>query len=233
MRSWSDEPRMTRVIATGKMGDGTGSKKDRTLYEQLLFGFSSSVGTQQTGYCTKTANLMKVVSSKNETCYDKIKSVINASEAEREGREWCKSNRSSPKCKCVNVQEGGTNFINFCKTNPTWSGCSEINPAFKSFEDAGLTSATGLFGNADCLVPGLCDGDGVIMPSSGKPNACSNKLAICDQEVASDNIEAQNLLIEQGCEINFEADVDAPDGQTAPPPPPPHAAIKRTIGKAI
>ena len=63
MRSWSDEARMTRVIATGKMGDGTGSKKDRTLYEQLLFGFSSSVGTQQTGYCTNTANLMKVVSS--------------------------------------------------------------------------------------------------------------------------------------------------------------------------
>ena len=41
-----------------------------------------------------------------------------------------------------------------------------------------------------------------------------------DQKVAADNITAQNLLIEQGCEINFEADSGAADGQTAPPPPP-------------
>jgi hypothetical protein len=221
MRKWSGEDQMNRVNATGKRGDGGGQKKDRTLYEQLLFGFSSSVGTQRTGYCSNTANLMKVVSNKNETCYDKIKSAINAGEAEREAREWCKSNRSSPKCKCINVQDGGTNFINHCKTNPTWAGCPEIVSAFKTFEDAGLTSASGLFGNSDCLVPGLCDGSGVVMPSSGKPNACANKLAICDQKVDSDNIKAQSLLIEQGCEINFEADVDAADGQTAPPPPPP------------
>ena len=221
MRTWSNEPRMLRVVATGKRGDGSGQKKDRTLYEQLLFGISSSVGTQRTGYCTNTANLMKVVSHKNETCYDKIKSAMNAGEAEREAREWCKTNRGSDKCKCVNVQDGGTNFINHCKTNPTWAGCPEIVSAFKTFEDAGLTSASGLFGNSDCLVPGLCDGSGVIMPSSGKPNACANKLAICDQKVAADNIQAQNLLIEQGCEINFEADTKAADGQTAPPPPPP------------
>ena len=221
MRSWSGEARMNRVNATGKRGDGGGQKKDRTLYEQLLFGFSSSVGTQRTGYCSNTANLMKVVSNKNETCYDKIKSAMNAGEAEREAREWCKSNRGSDKCKCVNVQDGGTNFINHCKANPTWAGCPEINSAFKAFEDAGLTSASGLFGNSDCLVPGLCDGSGVVMPSSGKPNACANKLAICDQKVAADNITAQNLLIEQGCEINFEADTKAADGQTAPPPPPP------------
>jgi hypothetical protein len=221
IRSWSNSAHMTRVNATGKRGDGGGQKKDRTLYEQSLFGFSSSVGTQRTGYCSNTANLMKAVSHKNETCYDKIKSAMNAGEAEREAREWCKTNRTSPKCKCVNVQDGGTNFINHCKTNPTWSGCPEINSAFKTFEDAGLTSASGLFGNSDCLVPGLCDGSGVIMPSSGKPNACANKLAICDQKVASDNIQAQNLLIEQGCEINFEADTNAADGQTVPPPPPP------------
>lgn len=221
MRAWSVEPRMLRVNATGKRGDGGGQKKDRTLYEQLLFGFSSSVGTQSQGYCSNTANLMKVVSRKNETCYDKIKSAMNAGEAEREAREWCKTNRTSPKCKCVNVQDGGTNFINHCKANPTWAGCPEINSAFKAFEDAGLTSASGLFGNSDCLVPGLCDGSGVIMPSSGKPNACANKLAICDQKVGADNIQAQNLLIEQGCEINFEADTKAADGQTAPPPPPP------------
>jgi hypothetical protein len=130
MRTWSNEPRMLRVVATGKRGDGSGEKKDRNLYEQLLFGFSSSVGTQSQGYCSNTANLMKVVSHKNETCYDKIKSAINAGEAEREAREWCKTNRGSDNCKCVNVQDGGTNFINHCKANPTWAGCPEINSGF-------------------------------------------------------------------------------------------------------
>ena len=110
-------------------------------------------------------------------------------------------------------------FKAFAEREDGWAGCPEIVSAFKAFEDAGLTSASGLFGNSDCLVPGLCDGSGVIMPSSGKPNACANKLAICDQKVAADNIKAQNLLIEQGCEINFEADSGAADGQTAPPPP--------------
>ena len=108
-------------------------------------------------------------------------------------------------------------FKAFAERDDGWAGCPEINSAFKAFEDAGLTSASGLFGNSDCLVPGLCDGSGVIMPSSGKPNACANKLAICDQKVAADNIQAQNLLIEQGCEINFEADSGAADGQTAHP----------------
>ena len=219
LRSWYQTGHIDKTGATGTRGDGGGNTKFRTFYEQLLFGIKTDAGTQRTGYCTDTANLMKEVGG--GTCYAKIKSAINDAEAENTAREWCKTNRTSEKCKCVNVQDGGTNFINHCKSNPTWSGCPEITAAIKKFEDAGLTSASGLFGNADCLVPGLCDGSGVVMPSSGKPNACSNKLAICDQQVATDNIEAQNLLIEQGCEINFEADVDAPDGQTAPPPPPP------------
>ena len=219
LRGWYQTDHIDKTGATGTRGDGGGANKFRTFYEQLLFGIKTDAGTQSLGYCSKTENLMKEVGG--GTCYDKIKSVINAGEAEREAREWCKTNRGSDNCKCVNVQDGGTNFINHCKANPTWAGCPEINSAFKAFEDAGLTSASGLFGNSDCLVPGLCDGSGVIMPSSGKPNACANKLAICDQKVAADNIQAQNLLIEQGCEINFEADSGAADGQTAPPPPPP------------
>lgn len=370
LRGWYQTNHIDKTGATGTRGDGGGSKKFRTFYEQLLFGIKTDAGTQRLGYCSNTANLMKEVGG--GTCYAKIKSAMNASEAENTAREWCKSNRSSPKCKCVNVQDGGTNFINHCKNkfkigsnknvryiwygfdNKTeylniaqievysggknivkdiddskvtvrshgykdtyqkeqmfngnydnfyhsaakakdwikidlgkeytidtikifnrkecgangecnarwagsfvkllnssgneisrserivgdhrengdrvktfkafaerdegWAGCPEIVSAFKAFEDAGLTSASGLFGNSDCLVPGICDGSGVIMPSSGKPNACSNKLAICDQKVAADNIKAQSLLIEQGCEINFEADSGAADGQTAPPP---------------
>ncbi len=371
LRSWYQTGHIDKTGATGTRGDGGGAKKFRTFYEQLLFGIKTDAGTQSQGYCTNTANLMKEVGG--GTCYDKIKSAINDADANNRAREWCKTNRGSDKCKCVNVQDGGTNFINHCKNkfkigsnknvryvwygfdNRTeylnigqievysggknivkniddskvtvnseygdgtnyrknqmfdgnyismyhsagkpndwikidlgkeytidsikifnrhscgscnerwagsfvkllnssgneisrserivgdhmengervktitafaerdegWAGCPEIVSAFKAFEDAGLTSASGLFGNSDCLVPGLCDGSGVIMPSSGKPNACANKLAICDQKVAADNITAQNLLIEQGCEINFEADTKAADGQTAPPPPPP------------
>ena len=384
LRSWYQTGHIDKTGATGTRGDGGGAKKFRTFYEQLLFGIKTDAGTQSLGYCSNTANLMKEVGG--GTCYDKIKSAMNDADANTRAREWCKTNRSSPKCKCVNVQDGGTNFINHCKnkfkigssknvryvwfgfdnrqdylnitqievfsgkdakgvpinilrntnedgsvvpnpaisftassttTNPDypasalidgnyaslyhsghspnewvqvdlgklttidsikvwnrqpcdphgcekrwrgafiklldssgnliskserivgdhkengdrvktfkafaerddgWAGCPEIVSAFKTFEDAGLTSASGLFGNSDCLVPGLCDGSGVIMPSSGKPNACANKLAICDQKVAADNIQAQNLLIEQGCEINFEADTKAADGQTAPTP---------------
>ena len=368
LRAWYQTNHMDKTGATGTRGDGGGAKKFRTFYEQLLFGIKTEAGTQSLGYCSNTANLMKEVGG--GTCYDKIKSALNDVDANTKAREWCKTNRGSDKCKCVNVQDGGTNFINHCKNkfkigsnknvryvwygfdNKTeylnigqievysggknivkdiddskvtvnseydgtnyrknqlfdgnyismyhsagkpndwikidlgkeytidsikifnrhscggcnerwsgsyvklldssgneisrserivgdhmengervktitafaerdegWAGCPEIVSAFKAFEDAGLTSASGLFGNSDCLVPGLCDGSGVIMPSSGKPNACANKLAICDQKVAADNIEAQNLLIEQGCEINFEADSGAADGQTAPPPP--------------
>jgi len=372
----------------GHRGDGQGQHKFRSIWEQALFGIKTSSGTENAGYCLNTANLMKDVGG--GTCYDKIKDEITATKAEAEARKWCESNRSNPKCKCINVVEaGGTNFINHCKgkynvvagkpkarfvwfgfdnrqdylnitqievfsgkdaegvpinimrktnedgestipnpaisftassepdsNSPTrhlndgnyvslyhsahnpnewvqvdlgklttidsikvwnrqpcdshgcekrwrgafiklkdpfgneiartervvgdhmeggkrvktfdtfvtkdegWAGCPEIVQAYKKFEDAGLTSASGLFGNADCLVPGICDGDKIV-PTSGKPGSCANKLAICDQKVAADNITAQNLLIEQGCEINFEADSGAPDGQTPPPPPPP------------
>jgi hypothetical protein len=367
----------------GNRGDGGGEYKWRSIWEQALFGIKTSALTESRGYCLDTANLMKDVGG--GTCYEKIKDEISTTKAEAEAREWCKTNRSDPKCKCVNVvEEGGTNFINHCKgkfevypgkpkarfiwfgfdnkqdylniaqievftgekdsegnminimrkdskpnpdvsftaksghssgsyppehlndgnyvsmfhsdLNPNewvevdlgklttidtikvwnrrecgseadnnicndrwsgayiklkdsfgdevarteriegdhmengkrvktfdtfvvrddgWSGCPEIVKAYKKFEEAGLTSASGMFGNADCLVPGICDGN-VVVPTSGKPGSCANKLAICDQKVATDNIKAQNLLIEQGCEINFEADTNAPDGQTPP-----------------
>ena len=203
----------------GHRGDGQGQHKFRSVWEQALFGIKTSAGTENAGYCLNTAHLMKDVGG--GTCYQKIKDEITATKAEAEARKWCETNRSSPKCKCINVVEaGGTNFINHCKGKDGWAGCDEIVEAYKKFEDAGLTSASGLFGNADCLVPGICDGDKIV-PTSGKPGSCANKLAICDQKVATDNIKAQNLLIEQGCEINFEADADAADGQTPPPPPPP------------
>ena len=378
LRGWYNNHLKNHAGVKGHRGDGQGQHKFRSVWEQALFGIKTSAGTENWGYCLDTANLMKDVGG--GTCYQKIKSEIDDAKAEADARKWCESNRSNPKCKCINVVEaGGSNFIEHCKgkynvvagkpkarfvwfgfdnkqqylnitqievftgekdskgnminmmmkkladgesytanpavsftassnaTNPQhpasnlndgnylslwhsahnpnewvqvdlgklttidsikvwnrqpcdnhgcekrwsgafiklkdpfgneiarterivgdhmeggkrvktfdtfvtkddgWAGCDEIVRSYKKFEDAGLTSASGMFGNADCIVPGICDGDKVV-PTSGKPGSCANKLAICDQKVSSDNIKAQNLLIEQGCEINFEA---------APPP---------------
>tara|TARA_B100000035_G_scaffold243619_1_gene212109 strand:- start:15 stop:1751 length:1737 start_codon:yes stop_codon:yes gene_type:complete len=403
LRGWYNNHLKKHAGVKGHRGDGQGQHKFRSIWEQALFGIKTSAGTETAGYCLNTANLMKDIGGGN-TCYQKIKDEITATKAEAEARKWCESNRSNPKCKCVNVVEaGGTNFINHCKgkynvvagkpkarfvwfgfdnrkdylniaqievftgekdskgnminilrktladgsevPNPAvtitassthssgqygpdklndgnyvsiyhsetghqsdhilvdlgklttidsikvwnrqpcdnhgcekrwrgaliklkdpfgnevarterivgdhmedgkrvktfdtfvtkddgWAGCDEIVRAYKKFEDAGLTSASGLFGNADCLVPGICDGDKIV-PTSGKPGSCANKLAICDQRVGADNIKAQNLLIEQGCEINFEADSDAPDGQTPPPPPPPPTSSGKTSSTPV
>ena len=400
LRGWYNNHLKNHAGVKGHRGDGQGQHKFRSIWEQALFGIKTSALTESAGYCLNTAHLMKDVGG--GTCYQKIKDEITATKAEADARKWCESNRSNPKCKCVNVVEaGGTNFINHCKgkynvvagkpkarfvwfgfdnrqdylniaqievftgekdskgvpinilrktladgsevPNPAvtitassthssgqygpdklndgnyisiyhsetghqsdhilvdlgklttidsikvwnrhecggcnsrwrgafiklkdpfgnevarterivgdhmengkrvktfdtfvtkddgWAGCDEIVRAYKKFEDAGLTSASGMFGNADCLVPGICDGDKIV-PTSGKPGSCANKLAICDQQVAADNIKAQNLLIEQGCEINFEADSGAPDGQTPPPPPPPPTSSGKTSSTPV
>jgi hypothetical protein len=84
----------------------------------------------------------------------------------------------------------------------------------KEFEKAGLKSATGLFGNADCIVPGICSGD-VFQPLSGVP-ACANKTAICNQVMKLDNIKAAaGVKALQGCNINFEAEQKKKDAAKA------------------
>ena len=108
------------------------------------------------------------------------------------------NNGTAVEVDSVTFKEGGTNFINHCKKNIKWAGCKEIVDGIKKFEDVGMKSASNMFGNADCLVPGICDGN-VVLPSSGRPNACANKLAICNQKLDASNIEAQKLMIEQGC----------------------------------
>jgi hypothetical protein len=73
------------------------------------------------------------------------------------GIQFCRKNPSrSRRCKCINVS--GSGFVNHCKKNPTLPGCKEVVKGIAEFERAGLRSATGLFGNADCIVPGICSG---------------------------------------------------------------------------
>ena len=216
LRSWYKSGHIDKTGATGTRGDGSGDKKFRTFYEQLLFGMKTDAGTQQSGYCDNVSNLMKDVGG--GTCYDKIKSTINAEKAERDAREWCKSNRTNDRCRCVNVADMGSNFVSQCESNPSWAGCDKVNQGMQKYKDAGLMSATGLFGNADCITPGLCDGD-VVIPQAGKISACANKVAICDQKIDANNVKAMNLKIEQGCKINFESPPPPPPASTPPPPP--------------
>ena len=119
------------------------------------------------------------------------------------GIAFCKKDPYHARCKCINVAR--TDFIQHCKNNRRLAGCKEILDGIKSFEDAGLMSATGLFGQADCIVPGICSGD-VYEPTTAMP-ACANKTAICKQVMELDNIKAAaGVKAAQACNINFDAE---------------------------
>jgi hypothetical protein len=133
-----------------------------------------------------------------ETCYDKLSS---AALKKSKGIAFCKKDPTHARCKCINVAR--TDFIEHCKKNKTLAGCKEVLEGIKEFEDAGLMSATGLFGQADCIVPGICSGD-VYEPTTAMP-ACANKLAICDQVMELDDIKAAaGVKAVQACNINFD-----------------------------
>jgi hypothetical protein len=174
--------------------DGT-----RSVYDQMLFGANKG-SYKSDGFCSEIKNLNTVVHDDGRTCYDMISS---AADKKAKGILYCKSNRTDPKCKCVNVS--GNTFLQDCQNNPTWAGCKEILKGEADFKKMGLTSASGLYGNADCLSPGICSGD-VYSPMTNLP-ACSNKNAICNQILKQDNIEAYaGLNTAQHCNINFEAE---------------------------
>ena len=180
----------------------------KTIKDQLLFGGTFRQGGTGTGYCLKKENLAKKIG--NETCFQLVSRRINEATANQKAREYCATSagRKDPKCKCLNV--AGSTFLRDCKANPSWAGCNEVNAGIKSFENAGLKSATGLFGNADCIVPGICSGN-VYKPLSNVP-ACANKNAICNQVMKLENVKSfAGVKATQGCNINFEAEQNKRD----------------------
>jgi hypothetical protein len=202
LRSWSGNDQML----TAGVNDNRGGFK--SLYQQALFGVEVPSGRTD-GYCANINNLNKVVHKDGKTCYDMLSSAV---EQKTRGILFCKQNPSDPKCKCINVASSG--FVEYCKKNPTLPGCNEIVKGIADFEKAGLASATGLFGNADCIVPGICSGD-VYQPLSPVP-ACANKTAICNQVLQLDNITAAaGIKAVQGCNINFEAEQKKKDDAKA------------------
>ena len=202
LRTWSVDGHMTSGGAT----DDSGVWKN--LYTQTLFGISTSAGGTR-GYCSELSNLNKVVHRDGKTCYDMLS---NAVQQKAQGIQYCKQNPRDPKCKCINVS--GAGFIDYCKKNPALPGCREVVKGIADFERAGLQSATGLFGNADCIVPNVCSGD-VFQPLSPVP-ACANKTAICNQVLQMDNITAAaGIQALQGCNINFAAEQQKKDAAKA------------------
>jgi hypothetical protein len=84
----------------------------------------------------------------------------------------------------------------------------------RDIQRTGLSSASGLFGNADCLVPGICAGD-VFEPNT-RITSCANKMAICQQVMKLDNIKAAaGVKAAQACNINFEAEQRKKDAAKA------------------
>ena len=209
LRQWSKDAKKLATQACGK-----------NMYEQALFGVSDCLpedrpsfasnpnsrqyrpgDTRSTAFCAQVKNMPVVVDDNTkETCYDKLSS---AALKKSKGIAFCKKESTHPRCKCINVAR--TDFIEHCKNNKTLPGCKEVVEGIKEFEDAGLMSATGLFGNPDCIVPSICSGD-VYEPTTGMP-ACANKLAICNQILELDNIKAAaGVKAAQACNINFEAE---------------------------
>ena len=185
-----------------------------SVYEQLLFGVRlGGYNTEGNGFCEYSNNLHKIVDKNGDTCYDKIITKLGDAVAKQEGIKYCEidENKTDPKCKCINVS--GNTFLQDCQNNPTWAGCDEILKGEADFKKLGLTSASGLYGNADCLSPGICSGD-VYSPMTNLP-ACSNKNAICNQILQQDNIKAYaGLNTAQHCNIDFEAEQAKKDEST-------------------
>jgi ribosomal protein L12E/L44/L45/RPP1/RPP2 len=202
LRSWSGNG---HILATG-VNDSRGGFKN--LWDQAVYGVVTDVGSTG-GYCQNIAHLNRVIHRNGSTCFDTIK---NAAQRKTKGIQFCRRYPRDRRCKCINV--AGSGFVDKCKKNPKLPGCNEVVKGIKEFEKAGLKSATGLFGNADCIVPGVCSGD-VFQPLSGVP-ACANKTAICNQVMNLDNIKAAaGVKALQGCNINFEAEQKKKDAAKA------------------
>ena len=189
-----------------------------SVYEQLLFGIRvGGYDTEGQGFCENANNLQKVVDNNGDTCYEKIVKKLGDAVAKGEGIKYCQTNKTDPRCKCINVS--GSGFVEQCRQNPTWAGCSEIIAAADSYASVGvLQSITGLSGGADCLVPGICSGD-VYAPLTA-PQSCANQIGICDQVLNIDVgkiDEAAKLSAFQGCDIQFQTVKDQAETTSGSP----------------
>jgi hypothetical protein len=188
LKTWSGDSKMT--TAGAKDNDG----KFKSLYDQIIFGVGTRYGNS-TGFCADAKNLSTVVHRDGRTCYGMLKGAGQQALADTKTATYCATaaGRKDEKCKCYNV--AGSGFLNRCKANPTWAGCKEIMPRINDLQK--LLKGSNLkeddFGNADCIVPDICGGAGIYIPSGGKPN-CAKKMEVCNQVMNQENVKAYGDL---------------------------------------
>jgi hypothetical protein len=188
IKTWSGDSKMTTA------GANDNNRKFKSLYDQIVFGIQTQFG-MSTGFCADAKNLSTVVHKDGRTCYQMLKGAGQQALADTKTATYCATaeGRKDEKCKCYNV--AGSGFLNRCKANPTWAGCKEIMPRINELQT--LLKGSNLkeddFGNADCIVPDICGGAGVYIPSGGKPN-CAKKMEVCNQVMNQDNVKAYGDL---------------------------------------
>jgi len=203
LKTWSSDSKMTTAGAKDNNG------KFKSLWDQIAFGIATQHGTS-IGFCANANNLSKVVHNDGRTCYEMLKGAGQQALADTKTALYCvtPAGRMDEKCKCYNVSD--SRFLSRCKANPTWPGCKEIIPRINELQtllkDSNLTEAD--FGNADCIVPDICGGAGIYIPSGGKPN-CAKKMEVCNQVMNQENVKAYgDLKAIQSCNFTGENSLD-------------------------
>ena len=188
LKTWSGDSKMTTA------GANDNDRKFKSLYDQIVFGITTQYDTS-TGFCADAKNLSTVVHKDGRTCYQMLKGAGQQALADTKTETYCATaeGRKDEKCKCFNVT--GSGFLDTCRVNPTWTGCKEmiprINELQKLLKSSNLTVND--IGNADCIVPDICGGSGVYIPSGGKP-VCNTKMEVCNQVMKQDNVKAYGDL---------------------------------------
>ena len=201
----------TMIAASRRRQNTAGGVGGNSVYNQLLFGTRYGKYVDG-GYCSNVNRISHKVHHDGRTCYQMLQGKVGAAAAKVRAIQYCERNRTDPKCACINVS--GSGFIQRCKKHGNWAGCKDILKGIKDFEKIGMSSASGLYGNADCLVPGICSGN-VYEPNT-RLSSCANKMAICNQVMKLDNIKAASgIKAVQGCNINFEAEQKKKDAAKA------------------
>ena len=186
-----------------------GRNKPISMRDQLLYGGAMKAGNIGTGFCMKKENLPVNIGPEG-TCFDILSSKQSEALGKQKAREYCVTGkgRKDDKCRCINVADSG--FLKRCKEHPDWAGCKQINDRVKELGDLMKKSKNNLlseddFGHADCIQPGICQGD-VYTPLTAA-TSCAKEMNVCNQVMNMENVKAfDGLQAVQSCGIDFEGE---------------------------
>ena len=186
-----------------------GRNKTKSMRDQLLYGGAMKAGNIGTGFCMKKENLPVNIGPEG-TCFDILSDKQSEALGKQKAREYCVTNagRTDAKCRCINVADSG--FLKRCRDNKHWAGCKEINARVKELGDLMKKSKNNLlseddFGHADCIQPGICQGD-VYTPLTAA-TSCAKEMNVCNQVMNMENVKAfDGLQAVQSCGIDFEGE---------------------------